>query len=99
MTTKTTYGYETDMAIKYTRAVYSEMMDRMRKSTLFRVKTTEPTKYLVYCHNQGNQERVFARSNHEFHVVADPKNEIYECECKLWNHTDKGKNRVNLLVC
>ncbi|XP_073361359.1 protein FAR1-RELATED SEQUENCE 5-like [Aegilops tauschii subsp. strangulata] len=37
--TKTTYGYEEDMAIKYTR------------------------------------------------VVADPENETYECECKLWIHT------------
>jgi hypothetical protein len=33
--TKTTYGYEEDMAIKYTRAVYNEMRTRMRKAMLF----------------------------------------------------------------
>nr|XP_020191814.1 protein FAR1-RELATED SEQUENCE 5-like [Aegilops tauschii subsp. strangulata] len=88
--TKTTYGYEEDMAIKYMRAVYTEMRTRMRKATLFRTKpTTEPTKYLVYYHNNAghDDEDKFARSKHEFQVVADPENEIYECECKLWTHT------------
>ncbi|XP_020186988.1 protein FAR1-RELATED SEQUENCE 5-like [Aegilops tauschii subsp. strangulata] len=52
--TKTTYDYEEDMAIKYTRAVYSEMRTRMRKATLFRAKSiAEPTKYLVYYHNKA----------------------------------------------
>ena len=55
--TKTTYGYEEDMSIKYTRAVYTEMMTRMRKATLYRGKpTTEPTKYLVYYHNKAGHD-------------------------------------------
>ncbi|XP_073360272.1 protein FAR1-RELATED SEQUENCE 5-like [Aegilops tauschii subsp. strangulata] len=88
--TKTTYGYEEDMSIKYTRAVYTEMRNRMRNATLFRAKrTVEPTKYLVYYHNKPghDDEEIFSWSKHEFQVVADPENEIYECECKLWTHT------------
>nr|XP_020191250.2 protein FAR1-RELATED SEQUENCE 1-like [Aegilops tauschii subsp. strangulata] len=88
--TKTTYGREQDMSIKYTRAVCTEMRTRMRKATLFRAKpTAEPTKYLVYYHNKvgHDDEERFSWSNKEFQVVADPKNEIYECECKLWTHT------------
>ena len=79
--TKTTYGYEEDMAIKYMRALYSEMRTRMIKATLFCAKPTiEPTKYLVYYHNEASHhdEERFARSKHEFQVVADPDNEIYE---------------------
>ena len=95
--TKTKYGYEEDMAIKYTRAVYSEMRDKMRKSTLFRVKKTiEENKYLVYYHNKGkHEEKVFALSKHEFQVVADLVNKIYECECKLWTHTGEHKKEIN----
>ncbi|XP_040243858.1 protein FAR1-RELATED SEQUENCE 5-like [Aegilops tauschii subsp. strangulata] len=88
--TKTTYGYEEDMYIKYMRAVYTEMRNRMRKATLFRAKrTAEPTKYLVYYHNKPghDDEERFSWSKHEFQVVADPENEIYVCECKLWTHT------------
>ncbi|XP_020158086.1 protein FAR1-RELATED SEQUENCE 5-like [Aegilops tauschii subsp. strangulata] len=57
LVTKTTYGYEEDMSIKYTRAVYTEMRNRMRKATLFRAKhTAEPTKYLVYYHNKPGHD-------------------------------------------
>ena len=55
--TKTNYGYEEDMSIKYTRAVYTKMRNRIRKATLFRAKrTTEPTKYLVYYHNKPGHD-------------------------------------------
>ena len=67
--TKTTYGYEEDMSIKYTRAMYTEMRNRMRKSMLFRAKrTTESTKYLVYYHNKlgHDEEERFSWSKHEF---------------------------------
>ena len=59
--TKTTYGYEEDMSIKYTRAVYTEMRNRMRKATLFCAKhTAEHTKYLVYYHNKpGHDDQDF----------------------------------------
>ena len=95
--TKTTYGYEEDMSIKYTRAVYTEMRNRMRKATLLCAKRiAEPTKYLVYYHNKAghDDEERFAWSKHEFQVVADPDNEIYECECKLWTHTGERKNKL-----
>ena len=95
--TKTTYDYEDDMSIKYTRAVYTEMRNRMRKATLFRVKcTAEPTKYLAYYHNKPDHddEERFSWSKHEFQVVADPENEIYECECKLLTHTGERKNKL-----
>ena len=85
------------MAIKYTRAVYTEMRTRMRKATLFHAKpTAEPTKYLVYYHNKvgHDDEERFGWSKHEFQVVADPENEIYECECKLWTHTGERKNKL-----
>ena len=85
------------MSIKYTRAVYTEMMTRMRKATLYRGKpTTEPTKYLVYYHNKTvhDDEERFSWSKHEFQVVADPDNEIYKCECKLWTHTGERKNKL-----
>jgi hypothetical protein len=94
---KTTYGYEEDMAIKYTRVVYGEMRDRMRKSTLFHAKkTAKDTKYLVYYHNKGDhdEEERFAWSKQEFQVVANPENEIYECERKLWTHTGEWKNKL-----
>ena len=95
--TKTTYGYEEDMAIKYTRAVYNKIRTRMRKATLFRAKPIgEPTKYLVYYHNKASHddEERFAWSKHEFQVVADSDNELYECECKLWTHTQvSGKTK------
>ena len=95
--TKTTYDYEEDMYTKYTRAVYTEMRTRMRKAMLFCAKhTKEPTKYLVYYHNKAghDDEERFAWSKHEFQVVADPDNEIYECECKLWTHTSERKNKL-----
>ena len=85
------------MSIKYTRAAYTEMRNRMRKATLFHAKrTAEPTKYLVYYHNKAghDDEERFAWSKHEFQVLADPDNEIYECECKLWTHTGERENKL-----
>ncbi|KAE8774114.1 hypothetical protein D1007_53539 [Hordeum vulgare] len=45
--------------------------------------TAKPTKYLINHYRPG----AFAWSRHEFQVVADEKNGVYECECKLWTHT------------
>ena len=95
--TKTTYDYDEDMSIKYTRAMYTGMRTRMRKATLFCAKpTAEATKYLVYYHSKAghDDEERFAWSKHEFQVVADPDNEIYECECKLWTHTGERRNKL-----
>src|ERR1041385_1906851 len=39
--TLTLYGFETPMAEVYTRSVYSELRERIKISTLFRVKETE----------------------------------------------------------
>ena len=95
--TKTAYKYEEVMDTKYARAMYSEMRTRMRKAMLFRTKRTiEHTKYLVYYHNKPghDDEDRFSWSKHEFQVVADPKNEIYECDCKLSTHTGERKNKL-----
>ena len=46
--TLTFYGFDTQMAKLYTRAVYSEIRNRLKLSTLFTAtETEEPTKYLV----------------------------------------------------
>ncbi|XP_040258513.1 protein FAR1-RELATED SEQUENCE 5-like [Aegilops tauschii subsp. strangulata] len=58
---------------------------RLKLSTLFTAtETKEPTKYLV---RYNNPQKLSAWSQHAFQVVADPVGEIYECECKLWDHT------------
>ncbi|XP_040256240.1 protein FAR1-RELATED SEQUENCE 5-like [Aegilops tauschii subsp. strangulata] len=83
--TLTFYGFDTQMAKLYSRAVYSEIRERLKLSTLFMAtETEEPTKYLVL-YNKLQKLTVWA--HHAFQVVADPVGEIYDCECKLWDHT------------
>ena len=83
--TLTLYGFNTQMAKLYSRDVYSEIRKRLKLSTLFMVtETEEPTKYLV---RYNKPQKLFAWSQHAFQVVADPVGEIYDCECKLWDHT------------
>ena len=73
------------MAKVYSRVVYSDIRKRVKLSTLFTVTDTEePTKYLV---PWNKPQRSFAWSQHAFQVVSDPVGEIYDCECKLWDHT------------
>ena len=46
--TLTFYGFDTQMAKLYSRAVYSEITKMLKLRTLFTVtETEEPTKYLV----------------------------------------------------
>ena len=86
--TLTFHGFDTQMAKLYTRAVYSEIRDRLKLSTLFTAtETEEPTKYLV-CYKHPQKLSVWAQ--HAFQVVADPVGEIYNYECNLWDHT--GEN-------
>ena len=83
--TLTFYGFDTQMAKIYSRAVYSEIRKRLKLSTLFTTtETEEPTKYLV---RYNNPQKLSAWSQHAFQVVADPVGETYECECRLWDHT------------
>ena len=73
------------MAKLYSRPVYSEIRKRLKLSTLFTTtETEEPTKYLV-CYNKTQTSSAW--SQHAFQVVADSVGEIYDCECKLWDHT------------
>ena len=82
--TLTFYGFDTQMAKVYSRAVYSEIRKRLKLSTLFTAtEMEEPTKYLV---RYNNPQKLSAWSQHAFQVVADPVGEIYDCECKLWDH-------------
>ena len=70
------------MAKLYTRAVYSEIRNRLKLSTLFTAtETKEPTKYLVH---YNNPQKLSVWAQHAFQVVSDPVGEIYDCECKLW---------------
>ena len=82
--TLTFYGFDTQMANLYSRAVYSEIKKRLKLSTLFMAtETEEPTKYLV---RYNNPQKLSAWSQHAFQEVADPVRETYECECRLWDH-------------
>nr|XP_040251822.1 protein FAR-RED IMPAIRED RESPONSE 1-like [Aegilops tauschii subsp. strangulata] len=87
--TLTFYGFDTQMAKVYSRAMYSEIRKRLKLSTLFTATETEqPTKYLV---RYNNPQKLSAWSQHAFQVVADPVGETYECECRLWTtHTIKA---------
>ena len=68
--TLTFYGFDTQMAKLYSRAVYSEIRKRRKLSTLFMATgTEEPTKYLV---RHNNPQKLSAWSQHAFRVVADP---------------------------
>ena len=50
--TLTFYGFDTQMAKLYSRAVYSEIRKRLKLSALFMAtETEEPTKYLVRYNN------------------------------------------------
>ena len=83
--TLTFYGFDTQMAKLYSRPVYSEIRKRLKLSTLFTTtETEEPTKYLM---RYNNPQKLSAWSQHALQVVADPVGEIYDYECKLWNHT------------
>ncbi|XP_020167668.1 protein FAR-RED IMPAIRED RESPONSE 1-like [Aegilops tauschii subsp. strangulata] len=83
--TLTFYGFDTQMAKPYSRAVYSEFRKRLKLSTLFTAtETEEPTKYLV---RYNNPQKMSAWAQHAFQVVVDHMGETYECECKLWDHT------------
>jgi hypothetical protein len=84
--TTTRYGFDKQLMEHYTRAVYAVFRERQYHSTAFRIKTfaDRPTEFLVHHYNQSRQ---FAWSRHEFHVLADETKGIYECECKLWEHT------------
>ena len=69
----------------YSRVVYSEIKKILKLRTLFTVTgTEEPTKYLV---RYSKPQKLFAWSQHAFQVVADPVGEIFDCECKLCDHT------------
>ena len=79
--TLTFYGFDTQMAKLYTRAVYNEIINRLKLSTLFTVTATEdPTKYLV---RYNHPQKLSAWAQHTFQLVAYPMGETYECECRL----------------
>ena len=68
--TLTFYGFDTQMAKLYSRAVYSEIRKRLKLSTLFTaIETKEPTKYLV---RYNKPQKLSAWAQHAFQVVADP---------------------------
>ena len=83
--TLTLNGFDTQMAKLYSRGVYSEIRKGLKLSTLFTATETDgPRKYFVHYNNPQKQ---FVWSQHTFQVVVDSMGEIYDCECKLWDHT------------
>jgi hypothetical protein len=70
--------------------MFAEFRKNLKKSTLFRV-TESPEWHPHYLVQYGNPQKVFAWSQHEFRVEANPKEGIYRCECLLWEHTCKYK--------
>ncbi|XP_020156995.1 protein FAR-RED IMPAIRED RESPONSE 1-like [Aegilops tauschii subsp. strangulata] len=62
--TLTFYGFDTQMANLYSRAVYSEIKKRLKLSTHFMaIETEEPTKYLV---RYNNPQKLSAWAQHAF---------------------------------
>ena len=84
--TTTQFGFEIQLSQIYTRAVFADFRQTHYRSTAFRSEQSadNPTKYLVRHYNQSDD---FDWARHEFQVIADVTNGIYECECKLWTHT------------
>ena len=94
--TLTFYGFDTQMAKLYSRAVYSEIRKRLKLSTLFTAtETEEPTKYLV---RYNNPQKLSMWAQHAFQVVADLVGETYECECRLWDHIG-GDYKKDVTYC
>ena len=84
--TTTQFEFKVQLSKVYTRAVFADYKETLYRSTAFRKEqsTDNPTKYLVHHYNCSDD---FDWARHEFQVVADVTNGIYECECKLWTHT------------
>ena len=84
--TTTQFGFEVQLSRIYTRAVFADFKQTHYRSTTFRSEQSHdnPTKYLVRHYNQSDD---FDWARHEFQVIPDVTNGIYECECKLWTHT------------
>jgi hypothetical protein len=84
--TTTQFVFETQLSRIYMRAVFADFRETHYRSTAFRSEQSadNPIKYLVRHYNQSDD---FDWARHEFQVVADVTNGIYECECKLWTHT------------
>lgn len=90
--TTTQFGFEVQLSKIYTRAVFAEFKEAHYRSTAFRAEQCpdNPTKYFVHHYNRSD---LFDWARHEFQVVADVKNGVYECECKLWTHTGEAKQK------
>ena len=89
--TTTQFGFEIQLSRIYTRAVFADFKQTHYRSTAFRSEqsTDNPTKYLVRHYNQSDD---FDWARHEFQVVVDVTNGIYECECKMSTHTGQWDN-------
>ena len=81
----TQFGFEVQLSKIYTRVVFAEFEQTHYRNIAFRSEHSphNPTKYLVRHYDQSDN---FDWARHEFQVVVDVTNGIYECECKLWTH-------------
>lgn len=97
--TRTHYGFEKQFSEHYTKAVFTEFRRKLKNRTLFRIKTSQdPTvdkhNYLVTYHEPTD---MLSWSNHEFKVVANTETEEYSCECMLFEHTGKYRQRTQII--
>src|SRR3954453_16574664 len=87
---RTHYGFEHQFQTLYMKTVFKEFQEKLKKSTLFRIKPNteyphlDEYNYLVTCHQPMGD---FSWSNHVFRVLAEPIRGDYTCECMLWEHT------------
>nr|XP_040253461.1 protein FAR1-RELATED SEQUENCE 1-like [Aegilops tauschii subsp. strangulata] len=85
--TTTLFGFEVQLSKVYTRTVFADFKETLYRTTAFRAERCpeNPTKYLVHHYNRSY---AFDGARHNFQVVADEQKGVYECECKLWTHTE-----------
>ena len=99
-TTRTHNGFEAQFSDHYTKVVFNEFRTKLKKSTLFRIKSNrdpavDEHNYLVSYHEPND---TFSWSNHEFKVVANDVKGEYTCECKLFEHTGTYLSE-KLIIC
>ena len=94
--TRTHYGFEKQFSEHYKKSVFTEFRRKLKKSTLFHIKTSQDPKvdkhnYLVTYHEPTD---TFSWSNHEFKVIANTEIEEYSCECKMFEHTGTYRQQI-----
>jgi hypothetical protein len=77
--------FDLDLSQLYMRAVYKKFKETYMNSTAFHIMVDKEREngYLV---THTNESRKYAWYQHSFKVVANVEAEIFECECRTWEH-------------